>query len=164
VRRSRVVIAALPLLCTSGCATGGDRRGGLDRAPAAAAVPRLPPADSATLRAGEKLFARHCASCHGDDARGRSAPSLLTDRVKRARPGDLFWVLTNGDLPAGMPAWARLPAARRWQIVAYLGSLSGDANLHFGASAASAETTSPAVIRSSHRVSSPRWAARSKPK
>ncbi len=76
------------------------------------------------VRAGRKLVARHCASCHGEDGRGgRNAPPLDTVAVRRAAAGDLFWLLTNGDLRAGMPSWSNLPEARRWQIVAFLQSL-----------------------------------------
>ncbi len=76
------------------------------------------------VRAGRKLVARHCASCHGEDGHGgRSAPPLDTPAVRRAAAGDLFWLLTNGDLRAGMPSWSSLPDARRWQIVAYLQSV-----------------------------------------
>ncbi len=75
------------------------------------------------VRAGRKLVARHCASCHGEDGHGgRSAPRLDTVAVRRAAAGDLFWLLTNGDLRAGMPSWSNLPDARRWQIVAFLQS------------------------------------------
>jgi len=75
------------------------------------------------VRAGRKLVARHCASCHGEDGHdGRSAPPLDTVAVRRAAAGDLFWLLTNGDLRAGMPSWSNLPDARRWQIVAFLKS------------------------------------------
>lgn len=75
------------------------------------------------VRAGRKLVARHCASCHGEGGHGgRSAPPLDTAAVRRAAAGDLFWLLTNGDLRAGMPSWSSLPDARRWQIVAFLQS------------------------------------------
>lgn len=76
------------------------------------------------VAAGRKLFERYCAECHGDDSRGRgNAPSLDSERVQRAPPGDLFWFLTNGNLRAGMPSWSRLPDAQRWQIVMYLKTL-----------------------------------------
>ena len=82
--------------------------------------------DSAAVSAGRKLYLRHCAECHGADARGGPrAPSLDTRRVAEAAPGDLFRFLTDGSLRAGMPAWSRLPAARRWQLIAYLETLGG---------------------------------------
>ena len=77
--------------------------------------------DTDAVRAGHKLFARHCTQCHGENGRGgRNAPPLDTVAVRGAAAGELFWLLTNGRLRAGMPAWSHLPDARRWQIVAFL--------------------------------------------
>jgi mono/diheme cytochrome c family protein len=77
--------------------------------------------DVEAVRAGHKLFEQHCAVCHGADALGRGkAPALNSQLIKALPSGDLFWFLTNGNLWAGMPSWASLPEARRWQIVTYL--------------------------------------------
>jgi mono/diheme cytochrome c family protein len=74
--------------------------------------------------AGEKLFRRHCAGCHGEDARGKGrAVNLRSHAVQDALPGELVWFLRNGNLAAGMPSWSGLPEPRRWQIVTYLKSL-----------------------------------------
>ena len=77
--------------------------------------------------AGAKIFAEHCAACHGEDAEGKIGkhyrPNLRSDRVKQSTPGELFWLLTNGSLKNGMPTWSRLPEAQRWQLVTYLKSL-----------------------------------------
>lgn len=74
--------------------------------------------------AGAKLFNQNCASCHGSDARGRNQhPSLRSERVRSARPGELEWLLTNGSMKNGMPSWSRLPEPQRWQIVSYLKTL-----------------------------------------
>lgn len=76
------------------------------------------------VRAGRKLFERYCAECHGAGARAnRKAPALDSGRIGKAPPGDLFWIITNGDLRAGMPSWSRLPEAQRWQIVSYIKTL-----------------------------------------
>jgi len=76
------------------------------------------------VRAGAKLYARHCAQCHGRTAEGHGrAPSLRTAAVQAAPPEDLFHTVTNGVMRRGMPSWAHLPAERRWQIVTYLRSL-----------------------------------------
>ena len=77
---------------------------------------------------GAKIFAEHCAPCHGEDAAGKAQgkhirPSLHADRVKQAAPGELFWLLTNGSQKNGMPSWSRLPDAQRWQLITYLKSL-----------------------------------------
>jgi cytochrome c oxidase cbb3-type subunit 2 len=76
------------------------------------------------VAAGKKLYRRHCAECHGADARGKGrAVNLRSPGVQRAAPGELVWFLRNGNLAGGMPSWSGLPVERRWQIVAYLKSL-----------------------------------------
>ncbi len=71
--------------------------------------------------AGAKLFARHCANCHAPGVTGRfRGPALNSFQIRHAPPGALFWVITNGVVRRGMPPWAKLPEAQRWQIVTYL--------------------------------------------
>jgi mono/diheme cytochrome c family protein len=71
--------------------------------------------------AGKKLYKRHCAGCHGKDARGdNDVPSLHTPPIQDAKPGQLLWFLKNGNLKDGMPAWSRLPEQQLWQLVTYL--------------------------------------------
>lgn len=76
------------------------------------------------LEAGKKLFHQHCAECHGENARGLDhAANLRLPDIQNAMPGELEWLLRNGNLARGMPSWSGLPAERRWQIVAYVKSL-----------------------------------------
>jgi mono/diheme cytochrome c family protein len=75
------------------------------------------------VAAGDKLFHQHCADCHGDDARGKRAPNLRSAGVQNATPGELAWLLRNGNMTHRMPPWAGIPEQRRWQIVAYIKSL-----------------------------------------
>ena len=80
--------------------------------------------EAAAVAAGGKLFRQNCTSCHGDDAMGLSnRPSLHSERVRAASPGELEWLLKNGSMKNGMPSWSRLPEQQRWQIVSYLKSL-----------------------------------------
>jgi mono/diheme cytochrome c family protein len=84
--------------------------------------------DSDSPAAGANIFAEHCASCHGEDAGGKTQgkharPNLHADRVKQATAGELFWLLTNGSQRNGMPSWSRLPEVQRWQVITYLKSL-----------------------------------------
>lgn len=80
--------------------------------------------DANAVLAGAKLFARHCAECHGSMADGgKKGPSLRDDEVQSAAPGALFWILTNGVVRRGMPVWSKLPEPQRWQIVSFLKSL-----------------------------------------
>ena len=75
------------------------------------------------VAAGAKLFRQNCTSCHGDDATGvDNRPSLHSERVRAASPGELEWLLKNGSMKNGMPSWSRLPEQQRWQIVSYLKS------------------------------------------
>jgi mono/diheme cytochrome c family protein len=77
------------------------------------------------IAAGGRLFADHCAKCHGPDALGRKKrPSLRTKEVQGAADGEIFWLLKNGDLRHGMPSWSSLPEPSRWQLVAYVKSLA----------------------------------------
>jgi mono/diheme cytochrome c family protein len=98
----------------------------LARAPKKAATRHNPlENDPDAVAAGGKLFALHCAECHGEKAEGgRKAPTLLAEQVQQATPGTLFWILTNGVVRHGMPVWSKLPEPQRWQIVSYLKSLT----------------------------------------
>jgi mono/diheme cytochrome c family protein len=80
--------------------------------------------EATAVAAGAKLYRQNCASCHGGDASGMdSRPSLHSERVRAASPGELEWLLKNGSMRNGMPSWSRLPEQQRWQIVSYLKSL-----------------------------------------
>jgi mono/diheme cytochrome c family protein len=101
-------------------------RSELDRAPTAARQrPNPYAARPEAALAGKNLYARYCAQCHGDGARGRGkAPDLRSSIVQDAAPGTLFWFLKNGNLKEGMPSWSRLPDQQLWQLVSYLRTLS----------------------------------------
>lgn len=79
--------------------------------------------------AGERLFADHCAECHGKDAAGKGRhPSLRSERVQNdATPGDVHWLLVNGNLGRGMPSWSKLPDQQLWQIISFVKSLKNQA-------------------------------------
>ncbi len=131
---SRYWIPALFLLASLAAASSAaakwerDSRGvllAIARAPRKARAWKNPyVGDPRAILAGRKLFLQHCAECHGEDARGgRHAANLHMPDVQRATPGELEWLLWNGNIAAGMPSWSGLPEQRRWQIVAYLRSL-----------------------------------------
>jgi len=97
----------------------------LEKVPAKARLRRNPfEGDSNATLAGQKLFAEHCAECHGNLAEGgRKAPSLRAEEIRGASPGTLFWILTNGVVRRSMPVWSKLPEPERWQLVTFLRSL-----------------------------------------
>ncbi len=81
------------------------------------------------VAAGSRLFADHCAKCHGADALGRGKrPSLRSKEVQQASDGQIFWFLRNGNLRRGMPSWSSLPEPSRWQVITYLKSLGEQAS------------------------------------
>lgn len=91
----------------------------------AAARPNPLRNDPNAVAGGAKLFALHCAECHGEMAQGsKKAPRLLVDEVQQSSPGTLFWLLTNGVVRRGMPVWSKLPEPQRWQLVSYIKSLN----------------------------------------
>ena len=104
--------------------------------PAAAVLARVPQkarskrnpleTDPDAVQAGKKLFEQHCAECHGNTADGTNrGPSLRTVQLQQATPGELFWIVTNGVVRRGMPAWSKLPEPQRWQIVTFLREYAG---------------------------------------
>jgi glucose/arabinose dehydrogenase len=96
--------------------------------------------------AGTKLYAIHCASCHGTNGQGTgNVPALAQSSIQSAPDGEVFWFITNGSVRNGMPSWARLPEQQRWQLVTYLKSpnaFQGESN-SAPAAAAPVKTNAP---------------------
>ena len=115
------IAIALVALTLSACVVGPHPYW-TNRVPAAAQAAVNPYAgDAEAVRSGAKLYAEYCAGCHGKDAEGiRAKPALRSPVVRSASPGALFWLVTNGVIDKGMPAWAYLPEQQRWQLVAWL--------------------------------------------
>jgi glucose/arabinose dehydrogenase len=78
----------------------------------------------AAEQAGKTLYARNCLSCHGKTGQGTgNVPSLVDAKLGGVPAGEVFWFITKGSKPNGMPSWAFLPEAKRWQIVTYVRTL-----------------------------------------
>ena len=95
---------------------------GFHSAPATAAQLKNPySGDASAAAGGKKLVAQNCSQCHGNNLQGMGpAPTLMSSSVKNAKPGELFWFVTNGELSKGMPSWSQLSKQQRWQIVTFL--------------------------------------------
>jgi mono/diheme cytochrome c family protein len=77
-------------------------------------------------------FADHCASCHANDGSGNTemgrnlypkAPDMRTSRTQELSDGELFYIIENGVMLTGMPAWSTgTPEGERatWQLVHFI--------------------------------------------
>ncbi len=92
--------------------------------------PMVPPDPSA----GSVTYAEKCAPCHGVTGLGDGsmagqlpvpAPALGTEAVARqASPAVWYVIVTQGNLERRMPPFSSLTDRQRWDVVAYLYSLS----------------------------------------
>src|ERR1700733_12069244 len=57
-------------------------------------------------QAGARLYAKNCLSCHGKTGQGTgNVPSLVDGDLESATSGEVFWFVTKGSKPNGMPPW-----------------------------------------------------------
>lgn len=123
MRRAEILMACgLAALGLAPRLAGGAHRPPLDQATPREAARANPYAGQPRAAlAGGKLYRRECAACHGEAGEGtRRAPALAAPAVRNAAPGAVFEVLRNGSIRHGMPSYAHLSDAQRWQIVEYL--------------------------------------------
>lgn len=67
------------------------------------------------------LYARHCASCHGDGRLGGMGPALLPENLTRLRPAQAAEVIAQGRPASQMPGFAaRLDAGQIQGLVDYI--------------------------------------------
>ncbi len=128
----RLVLGGAFLLVFNAAATAHERRPRNDE-PLDVVLARVPEKararrnalenDPEAATAGKKLFEQHCAECHGETAGGSKRGPSLRAGVQQATPGEIFWIVTNGIVRHGMPAWSKLPEPQRWQIVTFLRGL-----------------------------------------
>jgi high-affinity iron transporter len=88
------------------------------------------PAHGIDLGAGSGLFAKNCASCHGDRGQGTghgpdAPPAIGTSALMHGvSPALSYRVVSVGVRGTAMPAWSpSLSADQRWNTIAYLASL-----------------------------------------
>ncbi|HKB94599.1 MAG TPA: cytochrome c [Gaiellaceae bacterium] len=84
---------------------------------------------------GRAHFADHCASCHGNDGKGRTmygrglsprVPDLTLPATQELSDGELFWIIENGVRFTGMPAFGTdepADAQETWQLVDFIRTL-----------------------------------------
>lgn len=82
-------------------------------------------------------WADHCASCHGNDGKGKTAigeklypraPDMTLPATQTLSDGELFAIIENGIRLTGMPAWGdgtEASAAGSWGLVHFIRRLPG---------------------------------------
>ncbi len=77
-------------------------------------------------------FADHCASCHGNDGKGRTAigqnlypkaPDMTLPATQGLSDGEIFFIIENGVRLTGMPAWGQGTAESTedtWKLVHFI--------------------------------------------
>jgi len=86
--------------------------------------------------AAREHFADHCASCHANDGSGNTelgrnfypkVPDMRLPRTQQLSDGELFYIIENGVMLTGMPAWSTgTPEGEKssWQLVHFIRRLS----------------------------------------
>jgi mono/diheme cytochrome c family protein len=86
--------------------------------------------------AAREHFADHCAMCHANDGSGDSpvgqnfypkVPDMRLPRTQQLSDGELFYIIENGVMLTGMPAWTSgTPEGEKasWQLVHFIRRLS----------------------------------------
>ena len=102
-------------------------------APAAKLTNPLKP-DEASIAAGQKLYATHCATCHGPAGAGDGVqaskftprPSNLVDAEWKHGPsdGEIFTVIRNGVPKTAMSGFSKKMTERQtWEVVNFVRSI-----------------------------------------
>ena len=83
--------------------------------------------DPQAIAAGEKLYARSCAGCHGPDGSGGRGPNLVQRPMWHPLSDEKVFSTIREGLPgAGMPP-TNLSDDETWQLVAFIHALIGPA-------------------------------------
>lgn len=73
---------------------------------------------------GQAIYFQYCAKCHGDDARGQSAPSLVGAGIDQVYPtAEKLYDFVSKMMPQDNPG--SLTPEEYWNVVAYILNLNG---------------------------------------
>ena len=135
----RAVLLVSAALAAGACTLAGDVTPPPGYVPFEMAAPvALAAGVAADAANGARLYAQHCTACHGANGAGDGElaaklpgplPNFTDAQLAAVRePQAWFNIISNGNLAALMPPWKdRLSAQERWDLVAHLYSLSGNA-------------------------------------
>ena len=91
--------------------------------------------DPAAAEPGAKLFAIYCQACHGPGGLGNGPvalrgfpppPSLLADHARGLKDGQIFHIITFGQVNMP-PHAAQIPRENRWKLVSFMRKLQAAA-------------------------------------
>jgi mono/diheme cytochrome c family protein len=102
--------------------------------PEAAKIKNPVAADAASIAAGQALFDKHCAACHGDAGKGDGImgddldpkPADLTDADWKhgSSDGEVFVVVRDGVKGTGMKSFSKkLTVHQIWDVINYVRSI-----------------------------------------
>jgi len=123
------------VLCGSFAAAAAAMAAAPQGNPEAAKLKNPVPANAESLAAGEMLYRRRCAGCHGVDAKGGPpkdaadppAANLVDDTWEHgSTDGEIYTIIQEGIGPAYRmePFGDRLSATDTWNIINYVRSLA----------------------------------------
>ena len=115
--------------------------GGAHHHPKAAALKNPVKPSAASIAAGEALYQKQCAGCHGDTGKGDGAmgeeltpkPSNLVDADWKhgSTDGEIFTVIRDGVKSTGMKPFARkMTTHQLWDVVNYVRSIGPKTGSH----------------------------------
>lgn len=73
--------------------------------------------DASILAAGKKLYAEHCAACHGENLQGDIGPDIHDLDMPDA---DLYQIIFKGIPGTGMPSFSSVSSDSLWKIVTFV--------------------------------------------
>jgi len=130
-----LVVVAAAVVCSIGLlAQDHPAGGGVHRHPEAEKVKNPVAADATSIAAGQKVYEKSCASCHGPNGKGdgkmgaelNPKPSDLTDAEWKhgSSDGEIFAVLRDGVKNTGMRSFkSKMTEHEMWEVVNYVRSL-----------------------------------------
>ncbi len=87
-------------------------------------IPPRPPVTAREIAQGKRLFAGHCAGCHGPAGRGAQGPNLAAPDLLHAPDAEsLFLVIDLGIPGTEMPRGGQLHDSEIWKIAAWVESI-----------------------------------------
>ena len=127
----KVMAALLMSLALSGCSSEKPQAD-----TTRVSVPHDVIASDDARERGREIFLTKCALCHGERAdgngvrskglSGKAADFTSPDWRARVTPEYVFRIVSTGKRGTSMPAWPTLSDAEKWDVIAYVLSVSED--------------------------------------